>query len=223
MIQQKLLQQLCTRLAEFCHQDIALDRALLSSALRHRSDSRGENYERLEFLGDRLLALHVAEMLMTLYPDSDEGGLARRHAELVSGKTLNEIGQFLHIDDAISLVGNPVSASIRADVVEAILGYLYITGQTAAVRALIETLWRPRALKMTSPPDNARGILQEWALGRGLPAPEYRETERTGSEHAPLFCFSVQVESLGSATGWGKSKQAAKTAAAKQLVKDLPL
>ncbi|NQY82086.1 MAG: ribonuclease III [Alphaproteobacteria bacterium] len=210
------------KITECVGHPVSLNTALLETALRHGSNQTGPNYERLEFLGDRVLALMIADMLYSLFPDSDEGGLAKRHAELVSGATLSYIGKTINIDTAISITGNAVNRAVRADVVEALIGYLYREHGLPLCRQFIDSLWRPLAQQMIAPPDNPRSTLQEWAMKRGLAPPNYIETARKGSEHAPQFCFSVTLDALGSASGWGGSKQAAKGAAAEVLVQKIP-
>ncbi len=194
---------------------------LFATALRHTSSNSGASYERLEFLGDRILGLCIAEMLYRLYPDSAEGGLAKRHAELVSASCLSEIGLALKIDKDIDIQGNLPTVAIRADVMEAIIGFLYITGGMTPCQHFIEHFWQPLAQAMQSPPDNPRSQLQEWAMQNRLSPPNYLEIARTGSQHAPEFCFEVHVKGLGSAQGWGKTKQTAKSAAAAELIKEM--
>ena len=192
---------------------------LFATALRHTSSNNGPSYERLEFLGDRILGLCIAEMLYRLYPDSTEGGLAKRHAELVSATCLNNIGLALKIDKDIDIKGNLPTSAIRADVIEAIIGFLYITGGITPCQHFITHLWLPLARAMHTPPDNPRSQLQEWAMQHKRTPPNYLEIARSGSQHAPEFCFQVQIKELGTAQGWGKTKQAAKSAAAAELIK----
>lgn len=195
--------------------------SLFATALRHGS-SDGQSYERLEFLGDRVLGLCIAEMLYQLYPDSAEGGLAKRHADLVSASCLNRIALQLDIDEHIDMTGNAPTVAIRADVIEAMIGFLYLRGGITSCRHFIGHFWQPLAQAMQTPPDNPRSQLQEWSMQHRLPPPEYQEVARAGTLHAPEFCFRVAVKTLGTAQGWGGSKQAAKTAAAAVLVKAIP-
>ena len=197
------------------------DNPLFATALRHTSSSSGESYERLEFLGDRILGLCVAEMLYRMYPDSAEGGLAKRHAELVSATCLSDIGLSLNIDKDIDIQGNLPTVAIRADVIESIIGFLYISGGMPPCQDFIQHFWQPLAQAMETPPDNPRSQLQEWTMQRKLPPPNYLEIARKGSEHAPEFCFEVAVKGQGKAQAWGKTKQAAKSAAAAEMMKEI--
>lgn len=197
------------------------DHPLFATALRHTSSNSGVSYERLEFLGDRILGLCIAEMLYRMYPDSTEGGLAKRHAELVSATCLSHIGLSLNIDKDIDIKGNLPTVAIRADVVESIIGFLYLAGGMTPCQNFVAHFWHPLAQAMKTPPDNPRSQLQEWTMQRRLPPPNYLEIARKGSEHAPEFCFEVSVKGQGKAQAWGKTKQAAKSAAAAKMIKKI--
>lgn len=213
---------LVTTIAQLSRFDFDQQDALFATALRHSSSNKGANYERLEFLGDRILGLCIADMLYRIYPDSDEGGLAQRHAELVSASCLCTVANALNIDQHIDIVGNAPTKAVKADVIEAIIGFLYLRGGLQPCQYFIEHFWQPLAQAMQTPPNNPRGQLQEWTMQHKLPPPNYQEIARTGMQHAPQFCFAVAVHELGTAQGWGKSKQAAKSAAAAELIKEIP-
>jgi len=204
--------------------------ALLAQALTHASAIQGvgdPNYERLEFLGDRVLGLVVADMLLAQFPQEPEGPLAQRLADLVRRETLTavalelDLGTYLRIaktgqDDERQ---NP---AILADVCEALIGALYLDGGLSAARQFIEPIWRPLLIEARKPPQDAKTALQEWAQGRGLPLPEYRETARSGLDHEPVFTIEVTLAGHGGESAEGRSKRQAEQAAAALLLARLP-
>lgn len=200
--------------------------ALLDEALTHRSAAprRAEGYERLEFLGDRVLALVVTDMLLAAFPDEQEGALARRLAALVRQETLadvaRDIGLGLHIRLSRSEAdsGGRENNAILADVCEAVIAAIYSDGGLDSVRPFIEHHWAGRLAAAIAPPQDAKTALQEWAQGRGLPLPEYSVVSRKGPDHAPAFTVSVSVEGQTAAEGTGASKRAAEQIAASRLM-----
>ena len=171
--------------------------------------------ERLEFLGDRVLSLATADLLLRRFPQEREGQLARRHAALVSAGTLSEIAEAIALSDhRIAFRGAPrATPAILADMMEALLG--------AAAAAIVERLWGDRLGSQHPAPRPSKTQLQEWAQGRGLALPVYRLVGREGSEHEPLFLVEVTVGSLPPAQGRGATKRAAESAAASVMVERL--
>jgi ribonuclease-3 len=204
--------------------------ALLSRALTHASVAgapRGgsHTYERLEFLGDRVLGLVVADMLDECFPQAPEGELSRRLARLVSGETCAEVaremelGRFLRIGDSVHKSGGRATAGVLSDVCESVLGAIYRDGGLAAVRPVIERYWRPRLESMSGPLRDAKTELQEWAHRRGFDAPTYAEILRSGPDHAPEFEVEVRVGKLEAGRGRGRSKREAEHEAAASVLR----
>jgi len=211
------------------------NKRLLDEALTHRSaiDRRGgrtafaHGNERLEFLGDRVLALVVAEMLQQHFPDESEGALAKRHAALVRAEVLAEIagelslGEAVHISDSERASGGAAKPTILADACEALLGAIYKDGGLAPAAKFIRRHWMRRLEATGAPPADAKTMLQEWAQSRGLPLPSYRELERRGPDHAPLFAVEVAVKGRPPASAEGRTKREAERAAAERLLAEL--
>ena len=175
----------------------------LELALAHPSinlhDADAENYERLEFLGDRVLGLVIATMLFDQFPDEDEGALARRHAGLVCGETLAKVATSLALGRYITLTkgeaeqGGRDNSSTLENVCEALIGAMYKDGGFAVAADFIVHHWKALLLEVTAPPIDAKTALQEWAQGQGYPLPKYKEVSRTGPAHAPEFVIRVTV------------------------------
>ena len=199
---------------------------LLSQALRHASASeqRTNSNERLEFLGDRVLGLVMAEMLYAQFPDEEEGELARRFAGLTSRDTLARVGDSFQLMDMIrtQLVDAETSArshdSVVADTLEAVLGALYLDGGLDVSAAFIQTQWAELVTEDIKPPKDAKTALQEWAQGRALGLPKYDIVSRSGPDHAPIFVIKVTVKDSGEGEGQGSSRRAAEQDAAAKLM-----
>lgn len=203
------------------------DLAEVEAALTHGSMSGPTSYERLEFLGDRVLGLVIAEMLLVHYPDEQEGDLAKRHVGLVRQETLADIGREIGLGRFIRLARGEVDSggrdnpAILSDVMEALLAVLYLDGGLSPVKAFIEQYWTPIMETASRPPKDAKTTLQEWAQGRGLPLPSYREKARSGPPHAPVFTVEAEVRGKPAALGEGGSKRSAEQAAAEALLEQL--
>lgn len=202
------------------------DASLLQLALTHRSLAReqaGIHNQRLEFLGDAVLGLLVAEMLYGLYPDANEGDLSKRLVSLVNGEQLASIARALELGALLSMSaseeeqGGRGTTSNLEDACEALLGAIYLDGGLEAVRPMIERFWKPHALTLTAAPKDAKTALQEWAQARGLPLPEYTTLSAEGPAHAPDFVVEVKVQGQGTATGRAGNKRAAERLAAENL------
>jgi ribonuclease III len=204
------------------------EKSLLDSALTHISalsgKSRAASYQRLEFLGDHVLGLVVSDMLFRAFPKADEGELSRRLADLVRRETCADVARSLDLGAAIKLGASEANAggrrrlAILADVCEALIGAVFIDGGYPAAATMIERLWSERMRTPARPLRDAKTVLQEWAQGRGLPTPSYREVERTGPHHDPEFRVAVALPDLKPAEGVGRSKRAAEQAAAAAML-----
>lgn len=195
--------------------DVIRQPGLLEQALTHPSFGSG-HYQRLEFLGDRVLGLVVADLLFSRFPQADEGELSRRFTLLVREATLADIGRGWQLQEDIRLgAGEGLKTAILADVVEAVLGALYLEGGLEAVRGLVETAWQPYLERKDEKDPKSR--LQELVQAGGQPLPQYAVVAEDGPAHQRIFTMEVCC-ALGTATGQGTSKQAAGAAAATVLL-----
>ncbi len=200
------------------------DATLLETALTHASRGNAANYERLEFLGDRVLSLVIAELIYKAYPAETEGDLARRHAVLVQAETLAgiaralDLGSCMRFSDAERAAGGAANENILADGFEALIGALYLDAGLEPCARLIAGLWQEPLRTMTAPPRDSKTALQEWAQGRGLKLPVYSVAVREGPDHAPLFHVDVAVEGFAPARAQGSSRRAAEKEAARLLL-----
>jgi ribonuclease III len=179
--------------------------------------------ERLEFLGDRVLSLAMADLLLRRFPSEREGQLARRHAALVSARTLGEIAEAIGLrDHRIAYRGAPkATPTILADMLEALLGAVFVDAGFEAAAAVVEHLWGERLGSQHPAPRPPKTQLQEWAQGRGLALPSYKQIGREGSEHEPVFLVEVKVGNLPPAQGRGLTKRDAESAAAILMLEQL--
>ena len=198
-------------------------------ALTHPSaaDNTLESYERLEFLGDRVLGLLVAEDLLARFPEEREGDIARRHTALVRRETAAEIGAALDLGSYIDLskgendAGTGGKPAILGNALEAVLAALYLDGGLTVARAFVRRYWGDRLASPRQPPRDPKTALQEWAQARGLPLPAYRETARTGPAHAPRFTVSVSIEGAADVVAEGSSKRKAEQTVAAAMLDQL--
>jgi len=202
------------------------DSAMFEAALTH-SSSRGDNYERLEFLGDRVLGLVIARWLYERFPEDPEGNLSRRFNTLVDRVTCSDVGREIGLPALIRL-GKQArednanwSDNVVGDVVEALIGAVYLEGGLDSAEALIRRLWGPLIEGQRGVPKHPKSALQELAAARDLPNPHYEVVSRTGMHHAPRFTVRVSIDSAGEAEAEGPSKQEAETEAAKALLEKL--
>ncbi|MCE1236974.1 MAG: ribonuclease III [Hyphomicrobiales bacterium] len=206
------------------------DRALLERALTHTSGAPSaiDSYQRLEFLGDRVLGMAVADMVYRGYPQADEGELARRLNALVKRETCAEVARELGLGAAIRLgvgeaqSGGRAKAAILADVMEAVIAAIHLDAGFETARAFVERLWVERMTTARGPLRDAKTTLQEWLQGRGLPAPSYRLVARAGPDHDPRFEIAVDIAGpIEGLTGEGRSKrEAEQNAAARVLLRE---
>jgi ribonuclease-3 len=199
------------------------DLALFERALTHSSATR-DSYERLEFLGDRVIGLIMARWLYERFPNEPEGKLSRRYNELVARPTCGEIGRELGLPALIRLGkqaredGANWSDNVVGDVVEALVGALLLDGGLNAADQFVRRAWAAYVESQGRAPTHPKSALQELAAAKNLAAPEYELERKSGAHHAPRFTVRVSVKGLGEATGEGLSKQEAETAAATALL-----
>jgi ribonuclease-3 len=202
------------------------DETLLKRALTHAGADAARSNERLEFLGDRVLALVVVEELYRRYPEEDEGALTRRVHALVRWETCARVGEAIGLWDHLVLTrseaaGGRARGPIVGSALEAVIAALYLDGGMAAARAFIARWWEPMFADPGSDSRDAKTRLQEWAQGRerDAGAPVYTMKEQAGPDHAPHFLVEAKVTGFPAVTGEGGSKrQAEQNAAAKLLV-----
>ncbi len=181
------------------------DRDLLDRSLTHISalsgGNRANSYQRLEFLGDHVLGLIISDMLFRSFPRADEGELSRRLADLVRREACADVARAIELGTALRLgaseanAGGRMRTAILADVCEALVGAVYLDGGYEAAAKLVERLWGERMRAPVRPLRDPKTMLQEWAQARGLPTPAYREIERTGPHHDPVFHVAVTLPS----------------------------
>jgi ribonuclease-3 len=204
----------------------AKDAGLFELAFTHSSFGR-DSYERLEFLGDRVLGMVIARALYERYPKEPEGNLSRRYNALVDRETCAEIGRELGVPALVKLGkqaredGASQSENVVGDVVEAVIGALLMDDGLAAAERFILRAWEPYLASQRRAPQHPKSGLQELAAARMCKPPVYEVVGRTGAHHAPKFTIRVSVPGLGEATAEGTSKQEAETAAADALLKQL--
>jgi ribonuclease-3 len=205
---------------------------LLREALTHRSAvhgrgrrGRGSN-ERMEFIGDRVLGLLIAEWLAERFPHEQEGDLGRRLALLVSQPVLAEVAETIGLGEALSVAPGEAKAGVRrratvlADALEAALGALYLDGGIERARAFVRRAWDPVMSRQEEPPKDAKTRLQEWVQKRGLGLPEYTVVSRAGPPHAPEFVVTVTAGGFAG-SGIAGSKRAAEQLAAGDMLRIL--
>ncbi|QRM54818.1 ribonuclease III [Sinorhizobium sp. BG8] len=198
-----------------------LDRALTHASARV---AKGGNYERLEFLGDRVLGLCIAELLFRTFRDAAEGELSVRLNQLVSAEACAkvadelELHQFIRTGADVKKLTGKAMMNVRADVVESLIAAIYLDGGLEAARAFVLRNWERRAAHVDSGRRDAKTELQEWAHARFSTTPVYRVDDRSGPDHDPRFTVTVQIAGIAPETGTDRSKRAAEQVAATKLL-----
>jgi ribonuclease III len=193
---------------------------------RHRQALR-RGYERLEFLGDRVLGLIIAELLWRRFESEPEGHLTRRHTYLVRRESLARVadaiglGRHLILSRAEAAAGAADNPGILADVCEALIAAIYLDGGLGAASTFVHGFWKPLIAEMEGPPHDPKTALQEWAQARGLALPAYELVGTSGPDHAPLFTMAASVAGYDRATATASSKRLAETRAAAILLERL--
>ncbi len=202
---------------------------LLELALTHASVAEGArrvaDNERLEFLGDRVLGLMVAESLMNALPDAEEGELSRRFHTLVSREACAAVATTLELGAALRLAagetksGGRTNPTILGDAIEALMAAVYVDGGYETVLKCFTPLWA-EALHNSgnASQSNPKSFLQEWAVAGGKGPPVYTLINRKGPDHAPIFTMEVRIDGLAPQSATGKSRQDAEKTAALRLI-----
>lgn len=199
--------------------------ALLDEAVTHVSAGAGRSYQRLEFLGDRVLGLVVSTMLFESFPEAPEGELSKRLADLVRKETCAavarewQLGDFLKLGEGEKRTGAKKRDAILGDACEAVIGAVFRDGGLDAATRLVRVSWTSRMHAPLTVPKDAKTLLQEIVQARGLPVPEYRDIGRTGPDHAPEFEIAVLIAGAAEASGRGPSKRLAERAAAESWLR----
>jgi ribonuclease-3 len=203
------------------------DRGLLREALTHGSMTgrgRRRTNERLEFLGDRVVGLAVAELLIRRYPHEPEGALTPRMSGLVSEAALAGVarelglGSWLEVAKSEEETGGRERPATLADAFEALIGAVYLDGGWEVAAEMVRRCVEPRLETMAVPPRDAKSRLQEWTQSRGLGLPAYRVIKMSGPSHDPVFEIAVSLADVADVTATGSSKRAAEQAAAERLL-----
>lgn len=203
----------------------ALTHSSVTAPFRGKTTTRtgkpsARDNERLEFLGDRVLALVIAEELCRRFPESAEGELAPRFNALVRKETCAEVarsldlGSYLHLGGGEAAGGGRDKTAILGDACEAVIAAIYLDGGLAPARDFVLRFWADHFSGLAGRSKDPKSTLQEWAQGRRLAAPNYREVERSGPDHAPHFRVEVEIEGYPGQAGEGTSKRAAEQSAA---------
>jgi ribonuclease-3 len=202
------------------------DLALFELALTHASKS-DENYERLEFLGDRVLGLATAAWLYELFPHEPEGKMSRRLNVLVSRAVCADVARDIGIPEQMRLGkqaredGAHDSDNVLGDAVEALIGAVFLDAGFEPAEAVVQRLWASRVGELERAPKHPKSALQEWAAANNRRPPAYELVGRSGPHHAPKFVVSVSIRDVGEAQAEGTTKQEAETAAAEALLGQL--
>ena len=205
----------------FENQDLLIQALTHSSAVPRRAGSN----ERFEFLGDRVLGLAVAGLLLESFPDEDEGALGYRFSALARAESLArvaaDIGLAPHVllSESEEESGGRENANLLANCCEGVIAALYLDGGLDVAEAFIHRHWRPLMAEDPVPPKDAKTVLQEWAQSKGLPLPDYKVIGQKGPAHAPRFTIEATLNEMKPASGQGASKQAAEQEAARVLLK----
>ncbi|HEU4961313.1 MAG TPA: ribonuclease III [Sphingomonas sp.] len=200
--------------------------ARFERALTHGSQT-SVNYERLEFLGDRVLGLAMAEWLFELFPDEPEGALSKRLNALVTGPACATVARAIGVGPHLRLGkqarddGAADSDNVLGDVMEALIGALYLEAGLEPARAFIRRAWGERVHSHAKAPQHPKSALQEWAAAHNRKPPAYEVIDRSGPHHAPRFTVRVTLGKLAEATATGASKQEAETEAARVLLEQV--
>ena len=202
------------------------DESLLVQALTHGSTQKHKgDYQRLEFLGDRVLGLIIAERLFADHPGHGEGELTAIHSSLVRGESCARAGDTIGLSDLVIIgtgeraKGMNLNRTVLGDVMEALVAAIYLDGGMEQARAFVLKAWDGLFSHPGVAVKDPKTFLQEWVLARALPIPAYRIVSREGPEHEPVFVVSVEVKDREPALGTAKAKRAAEMAAAENFLK----
>jgi len=194
-------------------------------AITHSSFKRKENYERLEFLGDRVLSLIISELLFENYPNENEGALSKRLSDLVSKQKLIEVANEINIKDVIKIdnaekrnLKLKKNISILSDVCEALIGAIYLDSNLTNAKNFIYKFWKKKIEKNILPPQDSKSFLQEIAQKKNLNLPLYKLIKKDGPSHSPNFKIEVFLKGIKKFSASGKTIKIAETNAAKKMI-----
>jgi len=201
----------------------------LREALTHPSLEGSANYQRMEFIGDRVLGLTIASWMYELYPSVDEGGLASRHTNLVRREACVkvaeslELGRFLHMAKSSEDTGGRKRGTILADACESVIGAIYLDAGYVVAEKFIRANWQDLANNVKVADRDAKTRLQEMVQATGRPTPVYTTIDKSGPDHEPTFTISVKVKDEGEEVAKGQSKREAEQQAATLMLTRLDL
>jgi ribonuclease-3 len=217
------LEELENRIGHQFSAQESLHKALThASAIRRNVDNY--QYERLEFLGDRVLGLVVSELLFETFPEAKEGELSLRLNSLVSGKTCAEVAdeimlhEFIRTGTDLKHLTSKRMQGVRADVVEAMIAAVYLDGGLEAAARVVKKLWQKRLFLADAARRDSKTALQEWAHAKKLETPTYHLVDQDGPDHDPVFTVKVELSNKDSAKGKGRSKRSAEQQAARKIL-----
>ena len=195
---------------------------LLQQAVTHSSHTArlSENYERLEFLGDRVLGVSIASLLYRMFPNEPEGSLSQRHTGLVCKETVAEVALTLHLDKFMVVANEEIreNENVLCDVCEAVIGAIFMDAGCEQAVTFVNQHWKELIDKNVAPPKDSKTLLQEVAHSKGLGNPAYEVVGRAGSEHEPTFFMTVSLRGVKSQQGEGRNKKLAEQAAAAKML-----
>ncbi len=196
----------------------------LERAMTHSSTNEDYNYQRLEFLGDRVLGLVIAGALFTEFKHEPEGSLAKRHTALIQGQTCAVVGlkhglnKYIIMSQAEEEAGGRINENIIGDIVESMLGAIYIDGGYEVAQKIILTLWGDTITTLEKAPQDSKTELQEWVQARMLDLPLYEVVDKEGPDHAPIFKVQITVTGFEPIYAKGNSRRQAEKLVAKKML-----
>ncbi len=199
------------------------------NALTHSSyDSKNykTNYQRLEFLGDRVLGLIISEAVFKRFKNEEEGKLSKRFSDLVSKKTLIEVSKEIELQNTINTSKEyidkiKITDSMLADSLEALIGAIYIDSNFEEVKKVVLNLWSKKLSSQEKPPVDAKSFLQEWCLSKKKKIPVYKILEKSGPDHKPTFLVELRIENFQKVQGEGSTKKKAEIDAAQKIIEKI--
>ena len=199
------------------------------NALTHSSyDSKNykTNYQRLEFLGDRVLGLIISEAIFKRFKNEEEGKLSKRFSDLVSKKTLIEVSKEIGLQNTINTSKEyidkiKITDSMLADSLEALIGAIYIDSNFEEVKKVVLNLWSKKLSSQEKPPVDAKSFLQEWCLSKKKKIPVYKILEKSGPDHKPTFLVELRIENFQKVQGEGSTKKKAEIDAAQKIIEKI--
>lgn len=197
-----------------------LHKALVHSSVNPHAD---HNYERLEFLGDRVLGVSIASLLYRMFPHEPEGNLSQRFTGLVCKETVAQVGRTLRLGDFMIVANEDIreNENVLCDVCEAVIGAIYIDAGVEGAINFVNNHWRELIDRNVAPPKDSKTMLQEIAHVKNLGQPVYRLIGRSGSEHEPVFEIAVSLAGAGEVVGRGRNKKAAEFDAAGKMLEQI--